>query len=200
MLKPNHWWPMVIGKARYENDKAPGELLVPKIKIKYPQNDRDQCFICGVASSLYYCGLKQASHEICQGAQKFEFITKPQALKELRHVMRELVPCIGDCMVFNVRTKNKKNNELTIQDLLEIKTSYPTLVIPYGKDGSNNHSFVVVDNLIFDSTQKHAMKLCRESLDWICGDDGMASINVALRFNRSHGTKERLQHKSKTNW
>jgi hypothetical protein len=36
MLKPNHWCPMVIGNARHaEDDKAPKELLVSKIKIKY---------------------------------------------------------------------------------------------------------------------------------------------------------------------
>jgi hypothetical protein len=44
------------------------------------------------------------------------------------------------------------------------------------------------------------MKLCRESLDWICGEKGIASINIALRFNQSFGTKEKLQHKEKTNW
>jgi hypothetical protein len=44
------------------------------------------------------------------------------------------------------------------------------------------------------------MKLCRESLDWICGENGMASINIALHFNQSIGTKELLQHKQKTNW
>ena len=114
--------------------------------------------------------------------------------------MRQFVPCIGDCMAFNLRTKNKKIKHLSIQDLIEIKTRFPTLVIPYGKDGSNNHSFVVVDNLIFDSTQAYAMKLCRESLDWICGNDGIASIKVALHFNMSHGTKAKLQHQEKTNW
>jgi hypothetical protein len=39
MLKPNHWWLMLIGSARHaENEKAPKELLVFKIKIKYPQH------------------------------------------------------------------------------------------------------------------------------------------------------------------
>jgi hypothetical protein len=115
-------------------------------------------------------------------------------------LMRETVPCIGTCTVYNVRSKNGKIKELTIKDLLEQKTRFPTLVIPYGKDGSNNHSFVVVDDLIFDSTQTHALKLCQKRFDWICGDDGMGSINVALRFNANYGTKERLQHEQKKNW
>ena len=99
-----------------------------------------------------------------------------------------------------MRTKKGKIKELTIEDLLARKTRFPILIFPYGKDGSNNHSFVVVDDLIFDSTQTHALKLCRKSLDWICGDDRIGSINVALRFNEIHGNKEKFQHQQKKNW
>ncbi|WP_288992857.1 hypothetical protein, partial [uncultured Marinobacter sp.] len=67
-------------------------------------------------------------------------------------------------------------------------------------DGANNHSFVVVDDLIFDSTQSCALKLCRESLDWICGEGGIASIDVALRFNRGYRTKEKLPYQERTHW
>jgi hypothetical protein len=175
-------------------------LLVSKIKIQYPQHQSDQCFIRGVASSLYYCRFKEASEKILESAHKFEFITKTKALTELKNIMGESVPCIGKCTLYNECPKNKKIKTLTIEDLLEHKTRFPTVVVPYGKDRSNNHSFVVVDDLIFDSTQTHAMKLCHESLDWICRDDGMESINVALRFNESLGTKGKLQHKEKTNW
>ena len=73
-------------------------------------------------------------------------------------------------------------------------------MIPWGVDCGNNHSFVVIDDLIFDSTQVSAMKLCQASLDWICGNEGMATIDVALRFNVSHGTKEKLKHKDMKNW
>jgi hypothetical protein len=120
--------------------------------------------------------------------------------KRIEECHEEYAPCIGVCEVYNVCCKNRKIKKLSIQDLLENKTRFPTVVIPYGKDGSNNHAFVVVDDLIFDSTQTHAMQLCRESLDWICGEKGIASINIALRFNQSFGTKEKLQHKEKTNW
>jgi hypothetical protein len=122
-------------------------------------------------------------------------------LKELNNVIQEYAPCIGVCKVYNVCHKNKKIKKLSIQDLLENKTRYSTVVIPYGKDGSKDHAFVVVDDLIFDSTtQTHAIKLCCESLNWICGEKGIVSINIALRFNQSFGTKEKLQRKEKTNW
>jgi hypothetical protein len=201
MLKPNHWWPMVIGSVHHaEDEKALEELSISKTKIKYPQHELDQCFIRGVASSLYCCGLTQVSWRLCDTAHKFQCLTKTFALKELKNVMQVYAPYIGVCEVYNVCRKNKKMKKLSIQDLLENKTRFPTVVIPYGKDGLNNHAFVVVDDLIFDSTQTHAMKLSRESLDWICGENGIASINIALRFNQSFGPKEKLQHKVKTNW
>ena len=88
-----------------------------------------------------------------------------------------------------------------MEDLIKIKTKFPTVVIPHGNDGSNNHAVVVIEDRIFDSTQAYALKLCRESLDWICGEKGMAkNIDIAMRFNDSHGTKKKLEHKGLKNW
>jgi hypothetical protein len=99
------------------------------------------------------------------------------------------------------RTAKKRSiKKLSIQELLDNGTRFPTVVVPYGRDGSSNHSFVVVDDLIFDSTQAFALKLCRQSLDWICGKDGIGSISVAMRFNTGHGTKEKLSRMEMTNW
>ena len=65
------------------------------------------------------------------------------------------------------------------------KTIYPTLVIPSGNDGSTGHAVCVVDDLIFDSTQENALKLCRESLDWICWKHGCKDIYYANRFQQN---------------
>jgi hypothetical protein len=83
----------VIGSARHgEDENAPEELLVSKIKIKYPQHELDQCFIRGVAFSLYYCGLTQASWRLCDTAHTFKWLTKTFALKELKNVMKNMPP------------------------------------------------------------------------------------------------------------
>ena len=56
----------------------------------------------------------------------------------------------------------------------------------------------VVDNIIFDSTQKRALKLKKESLDWICGSrNGCESIDQAVRFIGSWGMPKREVKKYK---
>jgi hypothetical protein len=134
-------------------------------------------------------------------AGKYEYLPKTTALKELKKNMQLFVPCIGDCELFN-SWPSKKNTikKLSVQDLLEKPTKFSTVVIPYGSDSSNNHSFVVVDDLIFDSTQVFALKLCQKSLDWICRKEGIGSIDAAMHFNQGHGTRTRLSHKETSNW
>ena len=60
------------------------------------------------------------------------------------------------------------------------------MVVPQGKDDSVGHAVCVVDDLIFDSTQKYALKLTKESLDWICGAGGCVGF-FALRFETKVG-------------
>jgi hypothetical protein len=81
--------------------------------------------------------------------------------------------------------------KLSIEELIQNMMRFPpTIVIPYSKDRSNNHAFVVIHDIIFNSTQVYAMKLFRENLDcWISGDMGIAS---ALHFI--------LKHKDTMNW
>jgi hypothetical protein len=202
MLEPYRWWPMVVGNSRVHDAGPSSASLVPHIPVFYQQLERDQCLIAGPASSLHYCGLSSQGMSLQLQARRFEDLPKEIASIQLREDMRRKVPCIGECVMFNTKTSKNKSikRNLSIQDLLENRTRFPTVVIPFGRDGYNNHSSRVVDDLIFDSIQPCAMKLCRDSLDWICGNDGMGSIDVAMRFNAGHGTKEKLSHKDTKNW
>ena len=105
--------------------------------------------------------------------------------------MKEHVPIVGVGQPYNDnkwrgKAGHQKKNviRMTIEDLVKTKTIYPTLVIPFGNDGSTGHAICVVDDLIFDSTQENALKLCRESLDWICGKYGCKDIYYANRFHQ----------------
>ena len=50
---------------------------------------------------------------------------------------------------------------MSIDDLLADKTEHPTIVIPLGNDHKVSHTFCVIDDLIFDSTQKFALNSVR---------------------------------------
>jgi hypothetical protein len=43
-------------------------------------------------------------------------------------------------------------------------------VIPLGGDGGIGHAITIVGDLIFDSTQTHALKLGKNTLDWCCAN------------------------------
>ena len=87
-------------------------------------------------------------------------------------------------------------------ELIDNETIYPTLVIPIGADGSINHAFCVVDDLIFDSTQTHALKLTMKSIEWICGEMGVADSPYAVyRFcNSNQKGKVYRRKETKLNW
>jgi hypothetical protein len=68
---------------------------------------------------------------------------------------------------------------------LKTETSHrwALVVIPLGGDGGIGHAITIVGDLIFDSTQSHALKLGKKSLDWCCANDrGFESIYMAIKF------------------
>ena len=83
-----------------------------------------------------------------------------------------------------IQETKKKGNKMIIDDLVNNRIIYPTLVVPIRNDGSTGHAISVVDDLIFDSTQENALKLCRESLDWVCGKYGCKELYIAIRFHQ----------------
>ena len=109
--------------------------------------------------------------------------------------MQTNVPQIGLSTSYNLprcfgRGKRKKNSKkIDIQGLIRDKTPFPTVVIPIGKDKGVGHAVCVVDNLIFDSTQKFALRLSQESFGFVCGSEGCDGVYLAVRFARGYNTK-----------
>jgi hypothetical protein len=74
------------------------------------------------------------------------------------------------------------------------------MVISRGNDGSASHAVVVVDDINFDAILSHAMKLCRESFEWIRGKDGVGGIERALRFDEPDKTEKIYTRTMLKNW
>jgi hypothetical protein len=118
--------------------------VVSGIPVLYQQFEREQYLVMGVAFSLHYCGLVEEAKAMSLLAGKYEYLPKTTTLSELKKDMQLFVPCISDCELFNSWPSKKKTiKKLSVQELLEKTTRFPRVVIPYGSDGSNNHSFVV---------------------------------------------------------
>ena len=56
------------------------------------------------------------------------------------------------------------------------------------KNGHMTHAFCLVDDLIFDSSASHALKLQMESINWIFRNKEV-DIFIALRFNQKISPK-----------
>ena len=113
-----------------------------------------------------------------------------------------MAPIIGTPTSFNQKTRRlKRKRELTLKELAQSRTPFPTLVIPLGKDGSVNHAFTVVNDLIFDSSIPYALKCKVESIGWLCncGKTGAVGIHAAFRFENPNGVPKMNRH-TVTNW
>ena len=199
--QPRQWWPVVVGEAKKKgksNFVSPS--LSTSIKVKYQQGDWNQCLFKATASALHYCGQTDAASYLSNVAPSVQYLPREQAILSLRDHMIKHVPEIGGVAAFNQHQKRRKTNRLTIDGLIESKTRFLTLVIPRANDGSASHAVVVVDDIIFDATQIWAIKLCKEGLDWICGECGMGDIEMALRFERPVKTKKKYARTMKRNW
>ncbi len=198
---PMQWWPVPVGNKRNDDDskKAPHKLMT-SVEIKYPQQDKNECVFKATASALYYCGMKHAATHFSRTAASVQYLPRTLAIKTLQDNMIVHAPEIAKAVSFNRSTTRRKKNHLSITKLVETKTRFPTMVIPRGHDGSASHAIVVVDDLIFDATQLYAMKLCQQSLDWICGKCGIGDIELALRFWQPSNTKRRYERPIQKNW
>ena len=188
---PNVWLHVPIGNSRA--DLAPGHTLT-NIPLRYPQGELNLCLIKALASTLYYMGLFGESGRLNLCSYKYEHLSLEEARENLQKDMKQCCPCIGIGRGFNlprgvgVRSKKNRKAKMTLQNLLEDKSPFPTVIIPRGTDMSVNHAVCVIDDIIFDSTQPKALWLTKETLDWICGGQGCEGIHLALRFERGFNT------------
>ena len=150
------------------------------------------------ASELAYCKRKrEATNLICR-SNKVENLDLLTQIQKIRDFMEPYIPSVGVCKLFGVRTSRHKRQDITLQELCEEITPYITIVIPQMMNGSQNHAFCVVDDLIFDSTQVKAMKLQESSVEWICQPNkGFRKIHSAYCFNQKWKTKESWNRKTK---
>jgi hypothetical protein len=62
----------------------------------------------------------------------------------------------------------------------ETSDRWALVVVPLGGDGGICHAITIVGDLIFDSTQSHALKLGKDSLDWCCANNHLHGSQICM--------------------
>ena len=189
---PACWFPVPIGRSG--NVIAPSDL-VTTIPIEYQQHDKDYCITYSLASALKYLGEDDVAASISLKAEEWSKLPGTIAIHQVLNLLAKKMPKNGSCEVFNKkRAKKRKGSDrlrvMSVDDLVK-PTLYLTLVHPHGMDGSSDHAVCVVDDLIFDARIPHALKLTAESLDWVCGIQGLEKLGPVYRFSQPHGIKKK---------
>ena len=182
--RPDVWVGCSIGDPR--DEEAPASIST-RVRTIYQQHNQRFCLIQCLASALFYCGFKEEAATLDSQKRIFALLTYDDALQRLIDLMPNLVPVIGRATFYNKKKNRNKRQQkaprrITWDVLFSELVPHPTVIIPVGSDGLPSHAFCVVDDLIFDSTTPFALKLQKESVDWIF-DDCELDIYQALRFN-----------------
>ena len=110
-------------------------------------------------------------------------------IKELHKLVKEHLPEFGQFITYGLQTKKKRKRELTVDFIVSSYWSSVLLVVPLGADGSIHHSFSIYGKYVFDSSSTKVLHLSRETLDWCCGEGGIAGIHCAYLFNQKRQGK-----------
>ena len=195
---PEYWLHVPAGNSRNADDLAPPNLLSREI-VRYPQGRKNLCLIKSIVSALYYMGLREESGKLNNLSTLYNDVPLTAAVEMLKQHMQNHVPQIGLATWYNVprcfgHGKQKKSKRVDLRGLIRDKSPFLTLVVPLGTDQGVGHAVCLVDDLIFDSTQRFALHLCKDSFDFVCGEGGCGGIYVALRFQRGFNTKSLRRH------
>ena len=195
---PGKWVTVPLGVPRL--DTAPIDMLT-NIECKYQQDGEEFCLVFALASALHYVGLEEAAQKIASIAEDTTNMSPQDQVDVVQAHMVENAPSIGHTQKFG-RFKRRKRGNFDYKDLIKEITKYPTIVIPVGQDGSTNHAVCIVDDLVFDSTQKFALKLQFRSFDWVVGcEGGLESFYGAIRFClKVKKDSPVYEHEIQSNW
>jgi hypothetical protein len=190
---PGVWQGCTVGDPHDGN--MPSDLATT-VRTPFRQHNNKHCLTLSLANALFYCELVDDACLLDTQARVLAGHTFEIQLHELLKLMSNLVPLIGRPTIFREKRSNidptkkrlKKAKQLTWDTLFSEIVPHPTVVIPLLADGTASHAFCVVDDLIFDSSFPFALKLQKESVDWIFNKT-QVSIYQAFRFNKKVSPK-----------
>ena len=165
------WIDVPVGQAR--EDDAPPPSLETDILVKYMQGQHNTCLYRGFASALHHLGDTVLAHTIAVKSTEY---TELPAAEQLNRLCQEVE---SRYQVIKYMTKKKASSI----DILRVRNRHATVIIPLAGDGGVQHAITVVGDILFDSTQTHALVLSQATLDWCCDNDsGFTHVFMAVTF------------------
>ena len=175
-MRSGEWLPVPLGDFRPAADPNTGTLET-NVSVRFIQKEgENHCLFYSVASTLWYLGYKRAAKALQAQAVNAENAPSSTQLKQLMTILRLKHQQFGRHVKYNRPTSNGGTRTLDLGDLFLNGTARPIVAIPLGNDGSVTHAVCIIDFLVFDSTQPKALRLCRETIDSVCGDPGSQGI------------------------
>lgn len=185
---------MCLGGDSSSQIDSPPSWLVLSVPTVYQQANRNYCISYSFASCLHYCGFPCVARTIASFDDVFSTIPLDYAFSVPENLILAHLLLIGQPTKYNTKGKRK----ITIKDLIQEKTPYPTILVPIGRNGYCGHCVLVVNDIIFDAITPFGLLLIEESFEWVFGVP-VKHILMAYRFankaapkgTKIHGTFKR---------
>jgi hypothetical protein len=140
-------WVEDIFRHVFVESKMSPPHLNKSIMVMYQQGDWNQCLFKATTSALHYCSQSEAASFLSNAAPAVQYLPREKAILSLRDRIMIHVPEIGGIIAFNQHRKRRKMNHLSLDELVQNKTIFPTMVIQRANDRSASQAVVVVDDL-----------------------------------------------------
>ncbi|CAJ1947037.1 unnamed protein product [Cylindrotheca closterium] len=176
-------------------DVAPNHCLLKLQKngdqmkmLPYVKGNNNCCLGFSLANALHYLNFHKESWKLYQQSHDLSELDATAQFKWLLAWVQVSVEGVAPLSL--KESKEHFDGMVGVTKCLKSLAQQELVVfVPKVKDGTNTHAVACTHGLIFDSTQKYPMKLCRDSLSFIAGSAGFGGIWRSRLFTFSKALK-----------
>jgi hypothetical protein len=151
--------------------QCPNPICCKQFPIHFSQQTKDTCVCSSFASALWAVGLQGIAIKVAGFAGE---------LSEDLYILPKIATFMLKTWLQPIKIRNRKNQQWPFPLLTADLRNCIALVVLVANDGSRSHAVTVHDDLIFDSNEDFALKLCQENLDALCSTPLRQSTYVAV--------------------
>ena len=131
---------------------------------------------------LDYIGYKEAAKFARLNAELWSSVPVSQAVKCLEEFLRIYVPQIAQPVVYGHKRNGRPKKSISLEVLALERDHYPWLVFLTFQDRGTYHAFVLIDDVVFDTSTPKALQRNMEAIRYILGNSAEAQHIRHYRF------------------